>query len=82
MGPFGILFLLLLGLILIALGYVFDEKLRTQYHVNAPLAMILAGGFVSLIAGLTYLRMTYFKKGKFFDYLGVSVVTDMLIRAA
>ena len=82
MGPFGALFLLLLGVALIAIGYVFDEKLRTQYHISAPLAFIAAGGFVSLIAGLTYLRMTYFRKGKFFDYLGVSLVTDALIRFA
>lgn len=82
MGVFGVLFILLLGLALIGLGYAFDEKLRTQYHASAPVALIAAGGFVSLIAGLTYLRMTYFKKGKFFDYLGVSLVTDMLIRAA
>lgn len=61
---------------------MFDQKLRTQYHASAPVAFIAAGGFVAVIAGLTYLRMTYFRKGKFFDYLGVGIVTDMLIRAA
>ena len=82
MGVFGVFFLLVAGIALVLIGYAFDQKLRTRFHVNAPLAFILTGGFIAVIAGLTYLRMTYFKKGKFFDYLGVSMVTDMLIRAA
>jgi hypothetical protein len=82
MGVFGVLFLFLFGIFLIALGYMFEEKLRTQFHVYAPVAFIAAGGLVALVAGLTYLRMKYFKQGRFFDYLGVSMVTDMLIRAA
>lgn len=82
MGVFGVLFLFIFGLFLVGLAYVFEEKLRTQYHVYAPAAIAAAGGFVALIAGLTYLRMKYFRQGRFFDYLGVSMVTDLLIRAA
>lgn len=82
MGVFGVLAILVFGIVLIAVGYAYDEKLKQEYHASAPTAFVVSGGIVVALAGLIYLRMYYFKKGAFFDYLGVSFVTDMIIRGA
>lgn len=82
MGIFGVIAIVAFGIVLIAVGYAYDEKLKQEYHASAPTAFIVSGGIVAALGGLIYLRMYYFKKGAFFDYLGVSMITDILIRGA
>jgi hypothetical protein len=82
MGVFGVLAILVLGILLISVGYAYDEKLKQEYHASAPTAFVVSGGIVVALAGLIYLRMYYFKKGAFFDYIGVSMITNLLLRGA
>ena len=82
MGIFGVIAIVAIGFLLIAVGYAYDEKLKQEYHASAPTAFIVSGGIVAALGGLIYLRMYYFRKGKFFDYIGVTMISDMLIRGA
>jgi hypothetical protein len=82
MGVFGVLAILVLGILLISVGYAYDEKLKQEYHASAPTAFVVSGGIAVALGGLSYLQMYYFKKGSWLDYLGVSFITRMIIRGA
>ena len=58
----------------IVVGYAFDYELRTKYHESAPLALIITGSVMGVLAFLGSLRMTAFKKGDWLEYFGTGVV--------
>jgi hypothetical protein len=72
--------ILIAGVIVAIIAYVYEEKLRTVYHWKAPEAIAISGGVISFLALLSFLQHKELKKGSIFGFLYLNDIIGNILK--
>ena len=73
---------ILAGIAILLVGYMYEVKLRTEYHESLPTALMISGGIVIVLGFLFYMQTQYFKKGNYLGFMGARFLTDLIFTGA
>ncbi len=72
--------ILIAGIVLAVIFYVYEEKLRTVYHWNRPEAVAISGTVIAFLALLSFLQGKELKKGSLFGFLFLNDIISNIFK--
>jgi len=74
------LLVILLGLVLVGLGILFDAELRKKYNMPEPEAFLIAGGAVTVFGILGSMQSRAYKEGNVLRWFILGDLMDFILR--